>query len=78
MTPAPFLRHQEICGNIYRLLCEHALRTHAGKVYIAPVDVVLSDADSYERAAELSLEAKDTLSSPLLPGLALPLSEIFG
>ena len=32
----------------------------------------------YERAAELSLEAKDSVQTPLLPGLSLPLSEIFG
>jgi Uma2 family endonuclease len=33
--------------------------------------------DRHERAAELSLEANDTLTSPLLPGLELPLSKIF-
>jgi Uma2 family endonuclease len=33
--------------------------------------------DRYERAAELTLEASDTLTSPLLPGLELPLSKIF-
>ena len=32
----------------------------------------------YERAAELSLEAKDSVQTPLLAGLVLPLSEIFG
>lgn len=156
MTPSPSTRHQEICFNIASALREHARRTGAGKAYIPPLDVVLSNEDvvqpdvlfvssarasivtekniqgapdlvvevvspssrktdlsikrklysgkgvreywivdpeleavtvyraaaaaaaGYERAAELSLEAKDTLSSPLLPGLALPLSEIFG
>ena len=33
--------------------------------------------DRYERAAELTLEAGDTLTSPLLPDLSLPLSAIF-
>jgi Uma2 family endonuclease len=33
--------------------------------------------DRYERAAELTLEAGDTLTSPLLPDLILPLSKIF-
>ncbi len=32
----------------------------------------------FERAAELSQEAGDTLSTPLLPGLELPLTRIFG
>jgi|KBSSwiStaDraftv2_1062776.scaffolds.fasta_scaffold50139_6 Uma2 family endonuclease len=31
----------------------------------------------YERVAELSLEAGDVLTTPLLPGLELPLAEIF-
>lgn len=31
----------------------------------------------YERTAERSLEAGDTLSTPLLPGLTLPLADIF-
>lgn len=153
MTPAPFLRHQRICGNIHALLREYARRTEAGQVYIAPADVVLSDEDvvqpdvffiaaarasiineknvqgapdlvvevlsdstrktdmtikrklyeargvreywivdpeletllvyrageggSHTRAAELSRESKDSVSTPLLPGFSLPLSEIF-
>lgn len=32
---------------------------------------------SYARAAELSLEAGDRLTTPLLPGFQIPLSEIF-
>lgn len=32
----------------------------------------------YERAAELSREAGDTLATPMLPGLAIPLAELFG
>ena len=31
----------------------------------------------YERAAELSLDTGDVLSTPLLPGLEMPLAEIF-
>ena len=33
--------------------------------------------ERHERVAELTLEAGDTLTSPLLPGLVLPLSKIF-
>ncbi|MBI5244100.1 MAG: Uma2 family endonuclease [Elusimicrobia bacterium] len=152
MTPSPITRHQRACGNIYALLREHARRSGAGKVFIAPMDVVFSDEDvvqpdvlfistaraaiitekniqgapdlvvevlsettrktdlsikrklyaasgvleywvvdpeleavsvyragqaGYDRAAELSLETKDSLKTPLLPGLSLPLCEIF-
>jgi hypothetical protein len=31
----------------------------------------------FERAAELSAEAADTLTTPLLPGLAIPLARVF-
>ena len=33
---------------------------------------------AYYRPAELSLKAKDTVETPLLPGFSLPLSDIFG
>lgn len=33
---------------------------------------------TFERLPELSLEADDTLSTPLLPGLEIPLNELFG
>lgn len=32
----------------------------------------------FERAAELSVEAGDTLTSPLFPGLVIPLDDVFG
>ena len=45
MTPSPSTRHQRTCGNIFRLLSEHARRTGAGEVFISPMDVVLSEED---------------------------------
>ena len=33
--------------------------------------------DGFARAMELSLEAHDVLTSPLLPGLEMPLAQIF-
>ena len=33
--------------------------------------------DAYERVAELSLEANDVLTTPLLPGLRIPLAKVF-
>lgn len=35
------------------------------------------DGDAYARAVELSAEAGDSLTTPLLPGFEVPLSEIF-
>jgi Uma2 family endonuclease len=41
------------------------------------IKVYRRDGDRYQRVAELTLEAGDALTSPLLPGLSLPLSKIF-
>ncbi|MBI5244103.1 MAG: Uma2 family endonuclease [Elusimicrobia bacterium] len=41
------------------------------------VSVYRAGQAGYDRAAELSLETKDSLKTPLLPGLSLPLCEIF-
>jgi Uma2 family endonuclease len=35
------------------------------------------DADRFERPRELSLEAGDVLTTPLLPGLEMPLAQVF-
>jgi len=43
MTPAPSIRHQKISGRLFLFLANHLLRTNAGEVLAAPVDVVLSD-----------------------------------
>ena len=42
MSPSPYRKHQEISGKIYRILAQWADDHHAGKVYTAPFDVVLS------------------------------------
>ena len=41
------------------------------------IKIYRRDGDRYRRVAELTLEAGDTLTSPLMPGLSLPLSKIF-
>jgi len=45
MSPAPNLFHQDIAGNIYRLLRDHVEKHCLGRVFIAPADVYLSDND---------------------------------
>ncbi len=44
VTPAPSLRHQDVLGNLYTALKDYLRERPIGKVYIAPVDVVLSAA----------------------------------
>ncbi|MCP9455324.1 MAG: Uma2 family endonuclease, partial [Nitrospira sp.] len=41
------------------------------------VKVLRLSGNQYVRAAELSKEAHDVLTTPLLPGFSLPLAEIF-
>ena len=153
MSPSPFTKHQQILQQLFYAL-EHFLREHSlGKIFIAPMDVVLSDTDVVEpdllfiasehtsiitekhimgvpdlvveiistgsrktdeiikrrlyeqfgvkeywvvdpelesvkvyrmqdtgfiRVAELSVENGGALTTPLLPELTIPLSEIFG
>lgn len=152
VTPSPSTKHQKISGNLLYFLKDHLRRTKAGRVFNAPMDVVLSDLDvvqpdllfissgrssiiteknihgnpdlvveilsentrktdeiikrklyerhsipeywivdpeletvkvyrmtdqGYTRAAELSLESNDTITTPLLPDLRISLSEIF-
>lgn len=45
MSPAPNLFHQDIVGNIYRLLRDHAEKHRLGRVFVAPADVYLSEHD---------------------------------
>ncbi len=45
---------------------------------IDQVQVFRPAASGYERAAELYAEAGDALATPLLPGLALPVADLFG
>jgi Uma2 family endonuclease len=42
VTPAPNLRHQEIVGLLFVRMYEHARRNGGGRVFVAPVDTVLS------------------------------------
>jgi len=48
VTPAPALRHQELLGRLYLALGNHLAQHRAGKVYLAPADVVFSSFDVVE------------------------------
>lgn len=43
VTPAPKTRHQQISGNLFRILDTHALQTRAGQVFATPTDVILAE-----------------------------------
>lgn len=45
MSPSPSVRHQEIVGALYRAIHDHVTREESGKVFIAPLDVVLPSGD---------------------------------
>lgn len=43
VTPAPGLKHQELLGNLFVALHLHVAARGLGKIFVAPVDVILSD-----------------------------------
>jgi len=45
MAPAPIPYHQEISGKLHFALVQYVRDHHWGKVYAAPLDVILSDED---------------------------------
>jgi Uma2 family endonuclease len=45
VTPSPVVRHQRIVLRVARLLADHVDAHHAGEVFIAPCDVMLSRHD---------------------------------
>jgi len=152
VTPTPNLRHQDIVGTLYLLIATYLTDRPLGRIFFAPLDVILSlfdvvepdllyvsrdregellrdyvhgapdlvvevaskstrkrdetikrhlyerfgvseywvvdpeldvvrvcrrANDRYNRPVELSREAGDVLTTPLLPGLEIPLSRIF-
>lgn len=48
VSPSPFVRHQEVLGRLYLAIGGHVAEHGGGKVYIAPLDVVLSDRNVVE------------------------------
>jgi Uma2 family endonuclease len=48
MAPSPNLFHQEIAGCIYALLLRFLERKPLGSVFVAPLDVFLSDVNVYQ------------------------------
>ena len=43
MTPSPFLRHQSVIAKLYKYLSQYVDANNLGKIYFAPLDVILSN-----------------------------------
>jgi len=56
VTPAPGTRHQEIVANLGTALHAHVRAHGLGKVYFAPVDVILSDSSIVQPDIVLAIE----------------------
>lgn len=48
VSPSPNFRHQKICGAIYMALNAFVQARRLGDVVFAPLDVILSDEDTYQ------------------------------
>ena len=60
MTPSPTPRHQDVVLRLLRIMDSYVSATHLGKVYVAPLDVVLNDRNVYE--PDILFIARDHLS----------------
>jgi len=61
MPAAPNLRHQDIKGNTYRTLWQHVRGRDLGRVWMAPVDVVLDQARPLVLQPDLAFVARERL-----------------
>ena len=43
VTASPRTRHQEVVGNLYLILAQHVRGLGSGKVFISPIDVILTN-----------------------------------
>ena len=43
--PSPTVKHQRVVGKIFKVLSDYVERNDLGEVFIAPIDVVLSEKD---------------------------------
>ncbi len=75
VSPAPRLRHQDVSGRLYLAMATHITEQGGGRVYYAPVDVVLSDINVLEPdllfIAEDQLEILTEMNVQGAPALAI-------
>jgi Uma2 family endonuclease len=69
VTPAPNIRHQDIVGWLFVRLYEHVQRHGGGRVFVAPVDAVLSPTNVVQPDIVFVADAdKDRLTPANLQG----------
>ena len=79
-TPSPRLRHQAIIGNLYVMIASWLDAHPIGRAFLSPVDVVMTDIDIVVPDLLYVSNAREhgeVLTTPLLPGLEMPLARIF-
>jgi hypothetical protein len=74
VTATPYPRHQAILGGLHFWIGNFLRQNRLGRVFFAPVDVLLSKHDIVQPD---TAAAGDLLTTPLLPGLEIPLVEVF-
>ena len=74
MNPAPNIRHQTVSIRLAAALYNFVEQASLGHVFAAHTDVLLTDhaGGRYQR-----VHIGDAITTPLLPGLTLPLRDIF-
>ena len=68
MAAAPILRHQEVSGNIYELMRSFVRLKKLGKVFDAPIDVVLGDDVVEPDIVFISKERKEIMGRERITG----------
>jgi Uma2 family endonuclease len=76
LTPTPIRKRQAVSANLLGSIWNYLRENRVGRVFDA-IDGYRLMKGRYLRMAQLTLEAGDVLTTPLLPGLTLPLSTIF-
>jgi Uma2 family endonuclease len=75
VSPSPFVRHQEVLGRLHLALGGFVAEHGGGKVYVAPLDVVLSDTNVFEPdllfivESQLGIMTRKNIQGP--PSLAI-------
>jgi Uma2 family endonuclease len=79
VTPSPNTKHQTVAGTLHGLIWTR-VGVSAYWVVEPAIDVIRiyrQENERFGRPLELSCEAGDVLTTPLLPGLGLPLARVF-
>ena len=77
VTPSPNTRHQRLVARLFDAIYDHLKVRWIVDPELDVVKVFRREAQGLSSVADLSREAGDNLTAPLLPGLAISLPELF-